>query len=87
VDSPSHDKDPLFKFLSDEIQVCEYHSEVVESLPKGFKLLASSDETEIEAMVHRKELIYGIQFHAERYNSEKLDGKIILKNFFDILKK
>ncbi|MFQ6124131.1 MAG: gamma-glutamyl-gamma-aminobutyrate hydrolase family protein [Candidatus Heimdallarchaeota archaeon] len=80
-------RDPLFYSLPDTIQVMQAHYEVIESLPKDFKLLAYSNDTAIEAMVHKHHIIYGIQFHAECYTSEKQDGKKILQNFFNILKK
>lgn len=79
--------DPLFCSLPNEIYVWQSHFEVVETLPTGFEILASSDETVIEAMVNKKNLIYGIQFHAERYTPQYPDGQIVLKNFFDLLKK
>jgi len=79
--------DPLFHSLPNEIHVWQSHFEVIETLPKNFELLASSDETAIEAMVNKKNLIYGIQFHAEHYNPQYPDGQIVLKNFFDLLKK
>ncbi len=78
-------KDSLFDSLPDEIQVTHGNYEVVERLPKDFKLLAYSKDTAIEAMVHKSRLIYGIQFHAEMYNSENLDGKIVLQNFFNMI--
>ncbi len=85
--SESNEKiEPIFHALPGEIQVYEWHSEEVEHLPPNFKLLAYSKDTAIESMVHKNRLIYGIQFHAEIYNSENLDGKIVLQNFFDLLK-
>ena len=78
--------EPLFHSLPREIQVYQWHSDEVEQLPPNFKLLANSKDTVIESMVHKSRRIYGIQFHAELYNSDNLDGKIVLQNFFDLLK-
>lgn len=85
--STNNKNDPLFHLLPSEIHVWQSHFEVIETLPKNFELLASSDDSTIEAMVNKKNLIYGIQFHAERYNPQYPDGQIVLKNFFDLLKK
>ncbi|MFX0208637.1 MAG: gamma-glutamyl-gamma-aminobutyrate hydrolase family protein [Candidatus Hodarchaeota archaeon] len=79
--------DPLFRSLHSEIHVWQSHFEVVEALPKNFELLAYSDETAVEAMVNKKNPIYGIQFHAEHFTPQYPDGQIILQNFFNILKK
>ncbi len=79
--------DPLFRSLHSEIHVWQSHFEVVEALPKNFELLAYSSETAIEAMVNKRNPIYGIQFHAEHFTPQYPDGQIILQNFFDLLKK
>lgn len=78
--------DPLFRSLHSEIYVWQSHFEIVETVPKNFELLAYSDETAIEAMVNKKNPIYGIQFHAEHFTPQYPDGQIILQNFFNILK-
>ncbi len=80
-------KDLIFRSLPNKIYVWQSHFEIVETLPTGFEILASSDESTIEAMVNKKNLIYGIQFHAERYTPQYPDGQTVLKNFFDLLKK
>ena len=77
--------DPLFHSLPGEIQVFQWNSEEVEHLPPNFKLLAYSKDTAIESMIHKSRLIYGIQFHAELYNSENMDGKIVLQNFLNMI--
>ena len=79
--------DPIFRSLPNKIYVWQSHFEVVETLPIGFEILASSDESTIETMVNKKNLIYGIQFHAERYTPQYPDGQTVLRNFFDLLKK
>ncbi|MFQ5819219.1 MAG: gamma-glutamyl-gamma-aminobutyrate hydrolase family protein [Candidatus Heimdallarchaeota archaeon] len=79
--------DLIFRSLPNKIYVWQSHFEIVETLPTGFEILASSGESTIEAMVNKKNFIYGIQFHAERYTTQYPDGQIILRNFFDLLKK
>lgn len=86
-ENSSNTRDFLFNSLPDEIRVYEWHSEVIEQLPQDFKLLASSEDSAIEAMVRKQCFIYGIQFHAEIYNPENSDGKIVLQNFFTLVKK
>ena len=78
-------KDPLFKDLPGEVEVAEAHREAVDPLPKGFINLATSPECKVEAMKHQLKKIYGIQFHAERFSTEKIHGKIVLENFFKLI--
>jgi len=79
--------DPLFNGLSNEIMVLESHQNHVAKLPEGFKLLASSSDTRVEAMRSEKGLVYGVQFHPERHDEKHPDGREILKNFWLLAKK
>ena len=74
--------DPLFKGLSDKIVVNEAHHGEIKELPGQFEILASREECPIQAIRHRRKLLYGTQFHPENYDDNKTDGKIILQNFF-----
>jgi GMP synthase (glutamine-hydrolysing) len=55
------------------------HSDTIQQLPSGAKLLASTHDVENAAYVIASENLYGIQFHPEVYHTK--EGKRILKNF------
>ena len=79
--------DEVFDGLPETIVVCESHRECVEKLPEGFSKLASSADTEIEAMKLKHPLRYGFQFHPERSDEKHPHGRVILENFFRILRR
>ena len=78
--------DPLFDGLPRSMMLLESRHEVVESLPRGFRLLATSATSEIAAMRHTSRQAYGVQFHPERYTKENPDGKLVLRNFARLLR-
>lgn len=55
--------DPLFKGLDKEFDVFQWHEDAFE-IPKGAKLLATSDKCKNQAFRIGKK-VYGIQFHVE----------------------
>lgn len=69
----------LLKGLSKKEQVWMSHGDLVESLPKDFDVLASTDTCKIAAFENNNKKLYGIQFHAEVVHTPK--GSDILKNF------
>ena len=77
--------DPLFEGLPKSIMLVESRHEVVESLPRGFKLIARSETSKIAAMKHEKLPIYGVQSHPERYTSENPEGNRLVANFLGLL--
>ena len=54
----------------------------LKTAPAGFGRLAASDACPIQAIRHEGRLLYGVQFHPERYSERHPDGRIILSNFF-----
>jgi GMP synthase (glutamine-hydrolysing) len=77
--------DPLFAGLGANPLVYESHYCEIKTLPPDFDLLASTPECRIQAMRHRRRLLYGLQFHPEDYllQPEPLAaGKHILAHFF-----
>ncbi len=59
------------------------HGDSIKKLPEGFTVLASTENTEIAAIVYDSKKLYGLQFHPEVEHTPM--GKKMLKNFlFDI---
>jgi len=79
--------DPLFDDLPKVISVTESHQEMVEHVPKGFELLANSEDTPIEAYRIPHQILYGIQFHPERNDNEHPAGATVLRNFGRLVKR
>ena len=79
-------EDPLFIGLPRSLMLLESRHEVVKSLPKGFRLLATSDASRIATMKHKTRPLYGVQFHPERYTRENPDGKRVIGNFVRLLR-
>ncbi|HZD59492.1 MAG TPA: gamma-glutamyl-gamma-aminobutyrate hydrolase family protein [Anaerolineae bacterium] len=57
--------DPLFSGLPSLWRSPIYHRDRVESVPEGFKLIATSDYCAIQAMRHTELPIWTVQFHPE----------------------
>ncbi len=55
------------------------HQDKVLKIPKGFTVLAHSDNSPCASVADTKRKIYGVQFHPEVHHTPK--GKRILKNF------
>ena len=74
--------DPLFVGLDETVVVEQRHFWELKTAPAGFGRLAASDACPIQAIRHEGRLLYGVQFHPERYSDRHPDGRIILSNFF-----
>ena len=72
-------KDPFFKGVSKKSQVWMSHADTILSLPRGSKLIGSTEDVINAAYKILNEDTYAIQFHPEVYHT--IDGKQILKNF------
>lgn len=85
----AHADDELFEAIPSPFTAMRYHSLVVESrsLPDDLVLTAwSADQpkgSEIMAMKHRTEPIYGVQFHPESIGTDV--GKRLLENFLKVV--
>jgi GMP synthase (glutamine-hydrolysing) len=77
------DKDTLLAGLPAKIRVMQSHYEQVKLLPPRFVRIATSQETENEAMKHEEKSIYGVQFYPEKWNETNPAGKRILENFIE----
>ncbi|MDM8521886.1 glutamine-hydrolyzing GMP synthase [Desulfococcaceae bacterium HSG8] len=69
----------LFKGIDEKIECWMSHGDSTESLPKGFEITASTENTSIGAIVHRQKKLYGLQFHPEVEHTPQ--GRDILRNF------
>ena len=69
----------LFQGMTDSETVWMSHGDRVATLPEGFEVVASSENSEIAAIQYEKKNIYGVQFHPEVHHTE--NGDIFLKNF------
>ncbi len=72
-------EDRLFEDLDEKLQVWMSHGDKVARLPKGFKTIAVTDNTEYAAIVNEEKNIYGIQFHPEVVHTHQ--GKELIKNY------
>ena len=87
VGAVQHDGDPLFEGIPSPFRVARYHSLVTDpELPESLKAIAwstdSGDEGEVQAMRHRTERVWGVQFHPESLFSE--GGRRLLENFLSL---
>mgnify|MGYP001475887803 CR=1 FL=1 len=73
------DAQSLFKDLPSSIEVWMSHGDHVDQVPPGFKVIASTDNAPVAAMVDEERQIYGIQFHPEVAHTPL--GFDILQNF------
>lgn len=74
----------IFEGLEDRFTAGRYHSLIVEreTMPYELEILAESQEGEVMAIKHRKNNVYGIQFHPESILTP--DGMKIIENFLRI---
>lgn len=75
---------PLFNGLPSKIKVARYHSLSLEeeTLPDVLRVIARADDGEVMAVAHKKNKVYGVQFHPESIMTP--DGMTILKNFLSL---
>jgi len=71
----------MFKGIASPSVVARYHSLIVDAatLPPELEVCAYSEEGEIMAMMHKKMLVWGVQFHPESVLTAS--GYDILINF------
>ena len=72
-------KSLLFNDIAATQKVWMNHGDLVESLPEGFALTASTDYSQIAAFENTKKNLFGVQFHPEVSQTE--EGPAIFKNF------
>ena len=72
----------LFRGVYDDkkkYQVWMSHSDTLIQIPKGFRVIASSDSSKYAAIENKRKKIYGLQFHPEVIHTFK--GEKIIENF------
>ena len=69
----------IFKDVPKESIVWMSHVDKVVKLPEGFKIIGSTDNTEIAAMADERRKLYALQFHPEVNHSEY--GIKMIENF------
>ncbi len=72
-------KSPFFTGMKKKEKVWMSHGDKVAKLPKGFQVIASSENAEIAAIANDTKKVYGVQFHPEVHHT--VNGNKVLKNF------
>lgn len=80
-------KNSLFEGLPSSIRVSESHRQALSHVPDGFRHLAESTTSQVEAMCHQNLPIYGVQFHPERSDEKHPHGRTIIQNFLKLAAK
>ena len=80
-------KDPMFDGLPGSIRVSESHRQALSHVPEGFRHLAESATSQVEAICHQNRPVYGVQFHPERSDEKHPHGRIIIQNFLKLAAK
>lgn len=72
---------PLFAGVPERTPVARYHSLAADpsTMPQALKVTAVTDDSEIMAVQHRDNPVYGVQFHPESIMTPF--GKTMLRNF------
>ena len=69
----------MMKEVPNNSQVWMSHGDTIATLPKNYKIIASTNDIKVAAYTIENEQTYALQFHPEVYHSK--DGETILKNF------
>jgi GMP synthase (glutamine-hydrolysing) len=72
-------KGTLFSGLPTKLSVWNSHGDSLAKLPKGFRVLAKTENSSYAAIEDSKRKFFGLQFHPEVEHSEK--GNVVIKNF------
>jgi GMP synthase (glutamine-hydrolysing) len=70
---------PLFANLPETLQVWNSHGDKLTRLPKGFKAVAVTENSDYAAIENREAKVFGLQFHPEVAHTPR--GKEIVANF------
>lgn len=70
---------PLFEGLPSTLQVWNSHGDRITQLPKGFAVVATTENSDYAVIEHREKRFLGLQFHPEVVHTPR--GKEIISNF------
>ncbi len=70
---------PLFANLPEQLQVWNSHGDKLTKLPRGFKSVAVTENSDYAAIENRDTRIFGLQFHPEVVHTPQ--GREIIANF------
>ena len=70
-------------FITSKTSVWMSHQDAVVKLPKNFKTVASTEESNLTIIENSKNKIYGVQFHPEVTHTD--NGQQIFKNFLFLI--
>ncbi|MFH2066793.1 MAG: glutamine-hydrolyzing GMP synthase [Pseudomonadota bacterium] len=71
--------DDLFQAVDPKTACWMSHGDSIKSIPRGFSITASTENTPIAAIVNKNKRFFGLQFHPEVHHTPK--GKKMLQNF------
>ncbi|WP_455264215.1 glutamine-hydrolyzing GMP synthase, partial [Porphyromonas sp.] len=77
-----HENDKLLEGITPGGIVWMSHGDTITTLPKGFRIIASTEDVEAAAFRIDGERTWGVQFHPEAFHSE--EGLKILDNFLKV---
>ena len=85
IDNIIHTGHKLFEGIDNNFKATRYHSLIIEkkSLPKELEIIAETKNNIIMGIAHKKEKIFGVQFHPESIGTKF--GKNIFKNFIKLI--
>jgi len=72
-------KSKLFAGLPGKLQVWNSHGDKLTRLPRDFKAVATTENSDYAVIEHRKKKVFGLQFHPEVVHTPR--GKEIIANF------
>ena len=70
---------PLFRGLPARLDIWNSHGDQITKLPRGFRVVATSENSGYAAVEHPGKRFYGLQFHPEVSHTPQ--GKEIIENF------
>lgn len=73
------DNDTILSGIPQRFNAWESHSDEVSKVPPGFRRLAVSQESVVQAMVNSDNTVFGVQFHPEVKHTE--NGLLVFENF------
>jgi GMP synthase-like glutamine amidotransferase len=78
------DASDLLAELPARATVFHDHRDEITSVPRGFRVLASTSACGVQAVAVPERRWWGTQFHPECFDDEHPDGERVLRNFFEL---